>query len=399
MLVHIYLVTHHSQTMLTGTNKFGGKPSSLEHIQTGESRPGGGGGVGKAMTQCQHPIRERGGGHVTSSKPISVDYYLVDHTTAVFYVSARAHGSTSHPRTTVGSTTGASNILRPPSPQMGRNFGAKGDSTPLERPVPAPIQPNAVEIPETPPYIQHRAISRTVSRMMKKILNRKVSEEVLAVTEYIPTLVTPVEEECVPVGPKVRPTLHVHRHAGTFYVSMYPVDQDLERAPLQFKIPTSRGQECKEDEQGRPISCRSSDLEVEVVSPAALVPKPVKKSVRHVDTQYDDNDIPSPVKEAMEEQSLEHKENNHNGKIKIKNGNLKLRNGYNINKHDKSKDGNNSNMKKDPELSKNVGEDVPVLPPLGMESDELLLHVEMEQNGKKGNKVEFGTKGHGYYYY
>nr|CAD7405528.1 unnamed protein product [Timema cristinae] len=49
--------------------------------------------------------------------------------------------------------SGSQKIQRPPSLQIGRNLGVEGDSTRLERPVPAPIQPTAVEIPETTPHV------------------------------------------------------------------------------------------------------------------------------------------------------------------------------------------------------------------------------------------------------
>nr|CAD7445110.1 unnamed protein product [Timema bartmani] len=47
-------------------------------------------------------------------------------------------------------------IQKPTSPQMERNLGAEGDSTPLERSVPAQTQPIAVKIPETPPRVLRR---------------------------------------------------------------------------------------------------------------------------------------------------------------------------------------------------------------------------------------------------
>nr|CAD7265192.1 unnamed protein product [Timema shepardi] len=73
-----------------------------------------------------------------------------------------AHGRTSHARTTVGSAIEASKKIQgPSSPQMGRNLGAVGDSTPLERPVPVPIQPTAVEISETASHVLRRSYRRT----------------------------------------------------------------------------------------------------------------------------------------------------------------------------------------------------------------------------------------------
>ncbi|XP_012289064.1 uncharacterized protein LOC105704427 [Orussus abietinus] len=94
------------------------------------------------------------------------------------------------------------------------------------------------------------------------------------------------------------PTLHIHRKDGTYYVTMYPVRQnmldnkDLEPPkPLQFKITKNK------DDVSTCSSSTASDMEIEFSPPAAVLHRKKTPEIRDVDTQVKQQEIVDALKQ------------------------------------------------------------------------------------------------------
>lgn len=89
------------------------------------------------------------------------------------------------------------------------------------------------------------------------------------------------------------PTLHIHRKDGTYYVTMYPIRQEIADVPqleepmkpLQFKIVRNK------DDASVATSSTASDMEIEFSPPAAVNRYRKKPDVIHVDTQVRQHEI------------------------------------------------------------------------------------------------------------
>ena len=89
------------------------------------------------------------------------------------------------------------------------------------------------------------------------------------------------------------PTLHIHRKDGTYYVTMYPIKQDVMDVPkleepikpLQFKIAKNK------DDASVASSSTASDMEIEFSPPAAVNRYRKKPNVIHVETQVKQQEI------------------------------------------------------------------------------------------------------------
>jgi len=102
---------------------------------------------------------------------------------------------------------------------------------------------------------------------------------------------------------ETKPTLHIHKKEGFYYVSMYPTkrdsdDDEAEVKPLKFKIDAKRpdGESGSSDDGNRTggSSSSSESLEIEYMSPAALMPRKKKVFKTNAETQYLSADFEPP---------------------------------------------------------------------------------------------------------
>ncbi|KAL1138893.1 hypothetical protein AAG570_008955 [Ranatra chinensis] len=113
----------------------------------------------------------------------------------------------------------------------------------------------------------------------------------------------------------VKPTLHVHKREGFYYVSMFPTrenDDAPSPRPIQFKIDAKKGTTGEGDDDDSDSdsdddssnSSESSDdsLEIEFVAPAALKRRPRAVMKANMETQYDPADF-TPKKEKTKADS------------------------------------------------------------------------------------------------
>lgn len=87
----------------------------------------------------------------------------------------------------------------------------------------------------------------------------------------------------------IRPTLHLHRKNGAYYISMHPVNinSETEAVPLQFKIPGCH----KEDGTTEYGSDSSSELEIEFLAPGSFEPKKIEANLKSLGTYVTEKDI------------------------------------------------------------------------------------------------------------
>lgn len=115
------------------------------------------------------------------------------------------------------------------------------------------------------------------------------------------------------------PTLHIQRRDGVYYVTMYPIRQEIMDLPklsepikpLQFKIVKNK------DDDSCTSSSTASDIDIEFSPPAAVNRLKKKPNVVHVETQVIEREI-SGIFRPIEVKNNENKEKKINIKKKIR---------------------------------------------------------------------------------
>jgi hypothetical protein len=131
-------------------------------------------------------------------------------------------------------------------------------------------------------------------QIKKKTGGRKVKQEQRPGVEG-GVLSTYDEDEEEEEEHEMKPTLHVHKKDGYYYISMFPAKSESgpEPQPVKFKIDPKSGP--RGDSSSSEESTTDDSLAFEYIAPISLQrPKP-KAPKRNTDTQYNPADFAKPV--------------------------------------------------------------------------------------------------------